>query len=47
MMEYGSCAQVERRIQKALAALSDEPDLTVAAVAHQFYIPIRRLRARA
>ena len=45
-MEYGKYAEVEARIQMALTALSDEPDLTVAAAAHQFHVPTRRLKAR-
>ena len=39
-------AEVEARIRKALAALADEPDLTVVAAADQFHVPVRRLRAR-
>ena len=46
-MEYGNYAQIEERIQKALAALSDESDLTVAAAARQFFVPVTRLRQRA
>ena len=46
-MQYGKYAEVEGRIRKALAALADEPDLTVAAAARQFFVPEPRLRARA
>ena len=46
-MEYGNYTQIEERIQKALAALSDELDLTVAAAARQFFVPPTRLRRRA
>ena len=45
-MEYGKYAEVEERIQKALQALSDDTELTVVAVASQFHVPTRRLRAR-
>ena len=45
-MDYGKYAEVETRIRKALAALADEPDLTVVAAADQFHVPVRRLRAR-
>ena len=46
-MEYGTYREVEARIQKALIALSDEPDLAVAAAARQFFIPDSHLRERA
>ena len=46
-MEYGNYTQIEERIQKACAALLDEPDLTVAAAARQFFVPVSRLRHRA
>ena len=46
-MEYGNYTQIEERIQKALAALSDELDLTITAVARQFLMPKTRLPQRA
>ena len=42
-MEY----VIEKRMQNALKALSDNPELIVAAAAHQFHVPTRRLRQSA
>ena len=45
-MDYGKSKDVEERIQKAIAALSAEPDLTITAAARRFIVPPRHLRAR-
>ena len=45
-MDYGLYADVEKHIQKALTALSENPKLNVAAAARQFVVPSDRLRAR-
>ena len=46
-MESGNYTQIEERIQKALAALSDESDLTITTAARQFLMAKTRLRQRA
>ena len=46
-MEYGDACQIKQRIQKALVALSNEPDLTIAAAARNFFVSLHRLRQRA
>ena len=43
-MEYGSYEEAEARIQKALVALANESDLTVAAATSQFFVPDPRPR---
>ena len=46
LIEYGSYHEVEARINKALQALSEDPQLKVADAAYRFWVPYQRLLAR-
>ena len=46
MEHYGSYGEIEARIERALSAMHDDPELKCAEAARQFFVPYPRLYAR-